>query len=109
MNERPAYTKEEYKVAEEAFLQCHKSITSKEQAIKIANIASMLLACSMPSLVEAFGKEFAQTSRKFMSDLETYCAFAEQSEYNNTKGVYLYVQNIIDMIREDIEDDKTEE
>ena len=108
MNEHPTYTKEEYNVAEEVFNECYESITSKEQAVKIANIASMLLAVSMPSLIEAFGKDFAQTSRKFMSDLETYCAFAEQSEYNNTKGIYLYVKNIIDMIREDIEDDKEE-
>ena len=108
MNERPAYTKEEYNVATEVFNECYESITSKEQAVKIANIASMLLAVSMPSLIEAFGKDFAQTSRKFMSDLETYCAFAEQSEYNNTKGIYLYVKNIIDMIREDVEDDKEE-
>ena len=108
MNEHPTYTKEEYNVAEEVFNECYESITSKEQAVKIANIASMLLAVSMPSLVEAFGKEFAQTSRKFMSDLETYCAFAEQSEYNNTKGIYLYVKNIIDMIREDVEDDNKE-
>ena len=103
MNEHPTYTKEEYKEAEDAFLKCHE-----EQAVKIANIASMLLAVSMPSLIEAFGKDFAQTSRKFMSDLETYCAFAEQSEYNNTKGIYLYVKNIIDMIREDVEDDNKE-
>ena len=109
MNEHPTYTKEEYKEATEVFNECYESITSKEQAVKIANIASMLLAVSMPSLIEAFGKDFAQTSRTFRSVLETYCAFAEQSEYNNTKGVYLYVQNIIDMIREDIEDDKTEE
>ena len=108
MNEHPTYTKEEYKVATEVFNECYESITSKEQAVKIANIASMLLAVSMPSLIEAFGKDFAQTSRKFMSDLETYCAFAEQSEYNNTKGIYLYVKNIIDMIREDVEDDNKE-
>ena len=108
MNEHPTYTKEEYTVAEEVFNECYESITSKEQAVKIANIASMLLAVSMPSLIEAFGKDFAQTSRKFMSDLETYCAFAEQSEYNNTKGIYLYVKNIIDMIREDVEDDNKE-
>ena len=108
MNEHPTYTKEEYNVAEEVFTECYESITSKEQAVKIANIASMLLAVSMPSLIEAFGKDFAQTSRKFMSDLETYCAFAEQSEYNNTKGIYLYVKNIIDMIREDVEDDNKE-
>ena len=108
MNEHPTYTKEEYNVATEVFNECHESITSKEQAVKIANIASMLLAVSMPSLIEAFGKDFAQTSRKFMSDLETYCAFAEQSEYNNTKGIYLYVKNIIDMIREDVEDDNKE-
>lgn len=108
MNEHPTYTKEEYNVAAEVFNECYESITSKEQAVKIANIASMLLAVSMPSLIEAFGKDFAQTSRKFMSDLETYCAFAEQSEYNNTKGIYLYVKNIIDMIREDVEDDKEE-
>ena len=108
MNEHPNYTKEEYNVAEEVFNKCYESITSKEQAVKIANIASMLLAVSMPSLIEAFGKDFAQTSRKFMSDLETYCAFAEQSEYNNTKGIYLYVKNIIDMIREDVEDDNKE-
>ena len=108
MNEHPTYTKEEYNVATEVFNECYESITSKEQAVKIANIASMLLAVSMPSLIEAFGKDFAQTSRKLMSDLETYCAFAEQSEYNNTKGIYLYVKNIIDMIREDIEDDKEE-
>ena len=108
MNEHPNYTKEEYNVAEEVFTKCYESITSKEQAVKIANIASMLLAVSMPSLIEAFGKDFAQTSRKFMSDLETYCAFAEQSEYNNTKGIYLYVKNIIDMIREDVEDDNKE-
>ena len=108
MNEHPTYTKEEYNVAEEVFNECYESITSKEQAVKIANIASMLLAVSMPSLIEAFGKDFAQTSRKFMSDFETYCAFAEQSEYNNTKGIYLYVKNIIDMIREDIEDDNKE-
>lgn len=108
MNEHPTYTKEEYNVAEEVFNECYESITSKEQAVKIANIASMLLAVSMPSLIEAFGKDFAQTSRKFMSDLETYCAFAEQSEYNNTKGIYLYVKNIIDMIREDVEDDNKE-
>ena len=108
MNEHSTYTKEEYNVAEEVFTKCYESITSKEQAVKIANIASMLLAVSMPSLVEAFGKDFAQTSRKFMSDLETYCAFAEQSEYNNTKGIYLYVKNIIDMIREDVEDDNKE-
>ena len=108
MNEHPTYTKEEYNVAEEVFNECYESITSKEQAVKIANIASMLLAVSMPSLIEAFGKDFAQTSRKFMSDLETYCAFAEQSEYNNTKGIYLYVKNIIDMIREDVEDDNEE-
>ena len=108
MNEHPTYTKEEYNVATEVFNECYESITSKEQAVKIANIASMLLAVSMPSLIEAFGKDFAQTSRKFMSDLETYCAFAEQSEYNNTKGIYLYVKNIIDMIREDIEDDNKE-
>lgn len=108
MNEHPTYTKEEYNVATEVFNECYESITSKEQAVKIANIASMLLAVSMPSLIEAFGKDFAQTSRKFMSDLETYCAFAEQSEYNNTKGIYLYVKNIIDMIREDVEDDKEE-
>ena len=87
MNEHPTYTKEEYNVAAEVFNECYESITSKEQAVKIANIASMLLAVSMPSLIEAFGKDFAQTSRKFMSDLETYCAFAEQSEYNNTKGI----------------------
>ena len=108
MNEHPTYTKEEYNVATEVFNECYESITSKEQAVKIANIASMLLAVSMPSLLEAFGKDFAQTSRKFMSDLETYCAFAEQSEYNNTKGIYLYVKNIIDMIREDVEDDNKE-
>lgn len=108
MNEHPTYTKEEYNVATEVFNECYESITSKEQAVKIANIASMLLAVSMPSLIEAFGKDFAQTSRKFMSDLETYCAFAEQSEYNNTKGIYLYVKNIIDMIREDVEDDNEE-
>ena len=108
MNEHPTYTKEEYNVATEVFNECYESITSKEQAVKIANIASMLLAVSMPSLFEAFGKDFAQTSRKFMSDLETYCAFAEQSEYNNTKGIYLYVKNIIDMIREDVEDDNKE-
>ena len=108
MNEHPTYTKEEYNVATEVFNECYESITSKEQAVKIANIASMLLAVSMPSLIEAFGKDFAQTSRKFMSDLETYCAFAEQSEYNNTKGIYLYVKNIIDMIREDVEDDREE-
>lgn len=108
MNEHPTYTKEEYNVATEVFNECYESITSKEQAVKIANIASMLLAVSMPSLIEAFGKDFAQTSRKFMSDLETYCAFAEQSEYNNTKGIYLYVKNIIDMIREDVEDDNKE-
>ena len=108
MNEHPTYTKEEYNVAAEVFNECYESITSKEQAVKIANIASMLLAVSMPSLIEAFGKDFAQTSRKFMSDLETYCAFAEQSEYNNTKGIYLYVKNIIDMIREDVEDDNKE-
>ena len=108
MNEHPTYTKEEYNVAEEVFTKCYESITSKEQAVKIANIASMLLAVSMPSLIEAFGKDFAQTSRKFMSDLETYCAFAEQSKYNNTKGIYLYVKNIIDMIREDVEDDNKE-
>ena len=108
MNEHPTYTKEEHNVAEEVFNECYESITSKEQAVKIANIASMLLAVSMPSLIEAFGKDFAQTSRKFMSDLETYCAFAEQSEYNNTKGIYLYVKNIIDMIREDVEDDNKE-
>ena len=108
MNEHPSYTKEEYNVATEVFNECYESITSKEQAVKIANIASMLLAVSMPSLIEAFGKDFAQTSRKFMSDLETYCAFAEQSEYNNTKGIYLYVKNIIDMIREDVEDDNKE-
>ena len=108
MNERPTYTKEEYNVATEVFNECYESITSKEQAVKIANIASMLLAVSMPSLIEAFGKDFAQASRKFMSDLETDCAFAEQSEYNNTKGIYLYVKNIIDMIREDVEDDKEE-
>lgn len=108
MNEHPTYTKEEYNVAAEVFNECYESITSKEQAVKIANIASMLLAVSMPSLIEAFGKDFAQTSRKFMSDLETYCAFAEQSEYNNTKGIYLYVKNIIDMIREDVEDDNEE-
>ena len=108
MNEHPTYTKEEYNVATEVFNECYESITSKEQAVKIANIASMLLAVSMPSLIEAFGKDFAQTSRTFMSDLETYCAFAEQSEYNNTKGIYLYVKNIIDMIREDVEDDNKE-
>ena len=108
MNEHPTYTKEEYNVATEVFNECYESITSKEQAVKIANIASMHLAVSMPSLIEAFGKDFAQTSRKFMSDLETYCAFAEQSEYNNTKGIYLYVKNIIDMIREDVEDDNKE-
>ena len=108
MNEHPTYTKEEYNVATEVFNECYESITSKEQAVKIANIASMLLAVSMPSLIEAFGKDFAQTSRKFMSDLETYCAFAEQSEYNNTQGIYLYVKNIIDMIREDVEDDNKE-
>ena len=108
MNEHPTYTKEEYNVATEVFNECYESITSKEQAVKIANIASMLLAVSMPSLIEAFGKDVAQTSRKFMSDLETYCAFAEQSEYNNTKGIYLYVKNIIDMIREDVEDDNKE-
>ena len=108
MNEHPTYTKEEYNVATEVFNECYESITSKEQAVKIANIASMLLEVSMPSLIEAFGKDFAQTSRKFMSDLETYCAFAEQSEYNNTKGIYLYVKNIIDMIREDVEDDNKE-
>ena len=108
MNEHPTYTKEEYNVATEVFNECYESITSKEQAVKIANIASMLLAVSMPSLIETFGKDFAQTSRKFMSDLETYCAFAEQSEYNNTKGIYLYVKNIIDMIREDVEDDNKE-
>ena len=108
MNEHPTYTKEEYNVAEEVFNECYESITSKEQAVKIASIASMLLAVSMPSLIEAFGKDFAQTSRKFMSDLETYCAFAEQSAYNNTKGIYLYVKNIIDMIREDVEDDNKE-
>ena len=108
MNEHPTYTKEEYNVAAEVFNECYESITSKEQAVKIANIASMLLAVSMPSLIEAFGNDFAQTSRKFMSDLETYCAFAEQSEYNNTKGIYLYVKNIIDMIREDVEDDNKE-
>ena len=108
MNEHPTYTKEEYNVATEVFTKCYESITSKEQAVKITNIASMLLAVSMPSLIEAFGKDFAQTSRKFMSDLETYCAFAEQSEYNNTKGIYLYVKNIIDMIREDVEDDNKE-
>ena len=108
MNEHTTYAKEEYNVATEVFNECYESITSKEQAVKIANIASMLLAVSMPSLIEAFGKDFAQTSRKFMSDLETYCAFAEQSEYNNTKGIYLYVKNIIDMIREDVEDDNKE-
>lgn len=109
MNTEPkTYTEEEKKAAEEAFLACHEGIRSREQAMKVANVAALLLASAMPSLVEAMDDDFRQTSRKFMADLEEYCVMAEKSEFNNTRGVFEYARSIIDLIREDVEDDKEE-
>lgn len=111
MNSHPNYTKEQYDMAEEFFLRCHGNIKSKEQAIKIANIAAMLLSATMPTLMETFGKEFSPTARKILVDLDEYCAIAEKSEYNKTavKGIYFHTETIIDLIRQEIEEDNIKE